>query len=199
MGRVLSRPARLLVTLVVLVILGAATGAATPSAGGLSSASQLGGPDSGPILHAVRIANDGSFDRVVFEFFGSTAPEVTVTGPAANPGSVPFDPSDIPVPVAGAQLVGVRMEPAAATYNAANFPDPLYSGPTSFSPTDTANVVQVVETGDFEMVLNWAIGVRSATTPIVHRLTDPARVVIDIPHASASPAAPVSQPPSFTG
>jgi len=197
--RFLSRPGRLTLALVVLITLGTATGATTPAASGLSGVGRLGGPDSGPILHAVRIGNDGTFDRVVFEFFGDTAPGVTITGPGTNPGSVPFDPTDVPVAVAGSQLVGVRMEPAAATYNAAGFPDPLYSGPTSFLPTDTANVVQVVETGDFEMVLNWAIGMRVGTTPIVHRLTAPARVVIDIPHSTATPAAPVTQPATFTG
>jgi hypothetical protein len=199
MRRFLFRPGRVLLALAVLITLVTTVGATAPAAGGLGSVDALGGPDSGPILHAVRIADDGTFDRVVFEFFSDVKPSVVLSGPTTNTGFVFEDASNNPIPVAGAFVVGVRMEPAAATYNAANFPDPLYSGPTSFLPTDTANIVQVVESGDFEMVLNWAIGVRSATTPVVHVLSDPTRVVVDIPHAVASPASAVTQPPAFTG
>ena len=78
-------------------------------------------------------------------------------------------------------------------------PDVPYAGPTTITPTGTANVVQVVESGDFEAVLNWAIGVKSPTTPKVTVLSDPVRVVVDIPHAAATPASPVTQPATFTG
>jgi hypothetical protein len=114
-----------------------------------------------------------------------------------NPGSIRFDPTDEVIPVAGAQLITVRMTPATATGVVA--PDQPYAGPTTITPTGTANVVQVVEAGDFEAVLNWAIGVRSATTPKVTVLGNPVRVVVDIPHATATPAAPVTQPATFTG
>ena len=99
----------------------------------------------------------------------------------------------------GSQVVTVVMTPAIANYAASDPTDPLYSGPTSFSPGDTANVVQVVEIGDFESVLSWAISYRSAITPTVTVLTSPTRVVVDIPHAAAPAAAAVSQSPGFTG
>jgi hypothetical protein len=41
-------------------------------------------------------------------------------------------------------------------------------------------IQEVVETGDFEAVLNWVIGVNGRTPFEVSTMTDPARVVIDI-------------------
>ena len=65
------------------------------------------------------------------------------------------------------------MSPAIATYAASMPPGPLYSGPNTFSPTETANVVHVVLTGDFESVLTWAIGFRVTAVPQVSELTGP--------------------------
>ena len=152
-----------------------------------------------PVLSEVRIAPHDTFDRVVFEFAGETVPLATIDGPRANgPNAVTADPSGLPVVVGGAQVLTVAMSPAIATYAASLPPGPLYSGPTSFTPTDTENVVQVVQIGDFESVLTWAIGFRSAATPRISVLTAPTRVVVDIPH-TATPAQPATGAPSFTG
>src|SRR4051812_7451476 len=171
------RPARVAMAAVLLAAMCTLFGEVGP--GGPASAQTVDA-----VLVTVRIGNDGSFDRVVFEFRGDVAVQATLGGPSANPGTIGFDPSDEPVAIAGAQLVTVRMTPATATGVVP--PDPAYAGPTSFSPTDTANVVQVVETGDFEAVLNWAIGLRTAATPTLHLLADPVRVVVDIPHRAAT-------------
>jgi hypothetical protein len=152
-----------------------------------------------PVLSEVRIARHDTFDRVVFEFTGEVIPEATIDGPRANgPGAVTGDPSGLPVAVDGAQVLTVSMSPAIASYGASLPPGPLYSGPTSFTPTDTANVVHVVLIGDFESVMTWAIGFRSPATPRVSVLTSPTRVVVDVPHATA-PAQPAAEAPSFTG
>jgi hypothetical protein len=117
----------------------------------------------------------------------------TINGPRANgPNAVTGDPSGLPVAVGGAQVLTVAMSPAIATYAASLPPGPLYSGPTSFMPPDTANVVL---TGDFESVLTWAIGFRSAATPRVSVLTAPTRVVVDIRH-TAAPAQPATGAPA---
>jgi hypothetical protein len=161
------------------------------------TASGVGG-DGVPVLREVRIARHDTFDRVVFEFTGTVLPEARIDGPRANgPGAVTADPSGAPVAVDGAQVLTVAMSPAIATYAASMPTDPLYSGPESFAPTDTVNVVHVVETGDFESVLSWAIGFRVMVTPQISVLTGPTRVVVDIPHTA--PAQPASGAPSFTG
>jgi hypothetical protein len=151
------------------------------------------------VLGEVRIARHGTFDRVVFEFTGEAVPGATINGPRANgPDAVTGDPSGLPIVVGGTQVLTVAMDPAIATYSASLPPGPLYSGPSTFTPTDTANVVQVVLIGDFESVLTWAIGFRSPATPHVSFLTAPPRVVVDIPH-SAAPAEPATRAPNFTG
>jgi hypothetical protein len=165
----------------------------TTSVAGAQSASFLPA-----ILSVVRIGNDGTFDRVVFEFVGDTVPTATLDGPKTNTGTVPSDPSNQPVTIAGASVVTVHMNPAIATYAASN-PPQVYTGPTTFSPTATANVVQVTETGDFESVLSWSIGLKAGTAVTVHVLTNPTRVVVDVPHVAATPAQPVPQTPVLTG
>jgi hypothetical protein len=164
----------------------------------LSGAAHAAGTDGQ--LSQVRVGNDGSFDRVVFEFEGTAIPTVTLTGPQANPGSVPADPSNMPIPVSGAQILTVHMHGAFAA--------PGYTGATTITPTSVTNVVEVVQTGDFEAVLSWTIGMRVATTPVVSTLSDPVRVVVDIPHATnvtttrvtPATAAPIAAAsPTFTG
>ena len=169
----------------------------------LTGLSAAGAPAQTPaflpaILSVVRVGNDGSFDRVVFEFVGDTVPTATLDGPMTNPGSVPSDPSNQPVPIAGASVVTVHMTPAIATYAASN-PPQVYTGPDTFSPITTANVVQVTQTGDFESVLSWSIGLKVGTAVTVQVLTNPTRVVVDVPHVAAAPAQPVAQTPVLTG
>ncbi len=152
-----------------------------------------------PTLQVVRVGNDGTFDRVVFEFSGDVSPGATLVGPVVNDGSLTTDPAGQPVTISGKQLVTVRMSPAIATYAASNPPGPLYSGPTTITPTSTANIVQLTQIGDFESVLQWTIGMKAATAVTVKVLTDPVRVVVDVPHVAAAPAAPVTQTPVLTG
>ncbi len=155
-------------------------------------------------LREVRVGNDGAFDRIVFQLDGTTAPVAELSTVAANPGTVVLDPSGQAVPLAGASSFTVRMRPANATYPlGAN--GPPYAGSTDITPTTTANVVEVRMSGDFEGTLSWAIGIRSATTPKVSTLTNPVRIVVDVPHAATTATtttvtttAAVATP-SFTG
>lgn len=117
---------------------------------------------------------------------------------ANTPGAVTTDPGGDPVTMAGAQVRTVAISPVIATYGASNPPPPLYSGPTTFSPSSTANVVQLTAIGDFEAVLTWAISYRMTARPTLTVLANPTRVVIDIPHTAAV-AGPVHQAPTFTG
>jgi hypothetical protein len=192
MGCVRSRSSRVGMALFLVAVSATSLGMIGPGAIGAGADNEVS------TLQQVRIANDGTFDRVVFEFLGG-APATTLIGPDANTGTVEEDPSGRPVAVAGAQVVTVRMEGAIAMVNTVDSTIPLYSGPTSFSPTDTANIAQVTKTGEFEGVMRWAIGMRSATVVTVQTMTNPDRVVVDVAHAAAVPATPVVQKPKFTG
>ena len=75
-----------------------------------------------PVLSEVRIARHDTFDRVVFEFTGDTAPQATIDGPQANgPGVVTADPSGASVAVDGAQVLTIAMSRRMKTSSMAGF------------------------------------------------------------------------------
>ncbi len=147
----------------------------------------------------------GTFDRVTFHFQTSICIDEPCT-PPDNPQPViaraeyvdpPVlaDPSGQPVPVAGAAVLQLVMTNASGVDLSTDPPVVTYTGPTGIA-ANLPNVVELVETGDFEAVLSWAIGVRSgAGGGSAQVLTDPTRVIVDIPHV----VVPVVASPQFTG
>jgi hypothetical protein len=152
--------------------------------------------EPGPaLLTAVEVQDLGTFDRVTFQFRstpGSTVPTITRAEYVSRP--VLADASGMELPIDGAAVFRIAMSPASGTDVSVNPPETTYTGPTRIR-ADLPSVVELVETGDFEAVLSWAIGLRSGNATITAQvLTDPTRVVVDIPHVTAVVAAP-----SFTG
>jgi len=108
----------------------------------------------------------GTLSDVTVAAAGPCGDEITFTFQGAVPGyrveyqPGPFteDGSGEPATVAGSAFVVVRFEPAYTfDFDAGQA---VYEGPRQLTPADT-NVVQEVEnTGDFEAVLTWVIGVR---------------------------------------
>jgi hypothetical protein len=122
-------------------------------------------------LVAIRAAHHPDYDRVVFEFAGPLPAHRDV-------GYVPEligDPSGLPVPVAGDAILQVRMAVAAGHDE---------NGNVTYGPTRRTyplpNVIQVVNSGDFEGVLTFGIGLARQTTVNTFTLTNPSRVVVDI-------------------
>jgi hypothetical protein len=152
--------------------------------------------EPGPaLLSAVEVQDMGTFDRVTFQFRAepSTLPAITHAEYVSRP--VLADASGMEVPVAGDAVLRIAMSPASTVDGSVDPPVTTYTGPTRIQP-DLPNVVDVVETGDFEGVLSWAIGLRSGEVPAsAVVLTDPTRVVVDIPHVVIA----VVAAPSFTG
>ena len=150
--------------------------AGSPSApAGFSTARVSGASQGLGLLTAVRVGAQPGFDRVVFEF-ESAVPAYVVE---YVPLPLHADPSDLLVPIQGDHAIGVRMEPAAS-YDPSS--DPLrltYLGPTRIT-TSLSTVLEVVKTGDFEAVLNWAIGVDGKQPFKVTVLQGPPRLVIDV-------------------
>ena len=142
-------------------------------------------PKTGPsatsgtaLLTAVRAARHEGFDRVVFEFRNGT------------PGwdvryvdkPVLADASGEEVPVAGQYVLRVRMEPASAVdLNApgGNRVEETYTGPRRFTPA-TPEIAEVVDLGDFEAVLTWAVGLQDHVDFRAFTLASPPRLVIDV-------------------
>ena len=130
------------------------------------------GTDPAPLLTGVRAAHNPGFDRVVFDFYGGLPSSTSaryVDGP-----SIPQDASGLPVYVAGRAILQVTLQDARGH---------KLDG-TDTSPNRTAfalpNVLTVVQSGDFESVVTYGIGVASRQSYRVFTLSNPPRVVVDI-------------------
>ncbi|MBE1496372.1 hypothetical protein H4696_003472 [Amycolatopsis lexingtonensis] len=122
-------------------------------------------------LVAIRAAHHTDHDRVVFEFDGPLPAEREVRYVPEVIG----DPSGLPVPVVGQAFLQVRMAFAAGHDDNGN---PTYGAPQRTYPLP--NVIQVVNAGDFEGVLNFGIGLARQSPVRLSVLSNPSRVVIDI-------------------
>jgi len=127
------------------------------------------------VLTDVRVAGHPCFDRVVFEFRDPGDPGFQV---GYVPGPIVMDGSGAPVEVQGSTFLQIRM-PSATGFDFETS-TPSYNGPTEFTPSDTAQVREVVRTGDFEALLTWVVGLDEQRPFTVNVLHDPTRVVVDI-------------------
>lgn len=123
-----------------------------------------------PVLTEVRAAHHAGYDRVVFEFTGK--------GPSSY--SVHYvtklvaDGSGATVRVHGRAILAVVMR---------DVNNHTVAG-TATTPKREAfalkNVTSTVRSGDFEAVVSYGIGLQKRTTVHTHRLSAPARVVVDV-------------------
>lgn len=149
--------------------------AAGPSFAAGSSAQEQparGGPLS---VVAVRVANHGSFDRVVFELKGRDGGEPGWRVEYVDQPSA--DGSGDPVAVGGAAALAVRI-------SGAGYPDDTgaQDAESVGGPGGAAVVEDVVLGATFEGVYEAWIGTARKAPFRVFRLADPARVVIDVQH-----------------
>jgi hypothetical protein len=125
-----------------------------------------------PLLTGVRASHQPGFDRVVFDFYGGL-PSSTAAS-YSDPPSIPQDASGLPVYVAGRAILQVTFQNARGH---------KVDG-TDTSPNRTAfalpEVLTVVQSGDFESVVTYGIGVASRQSFRVFTLSSPSRVVVDI-------------------
>jgi hypothetical protein len=112
-------------------------------------------PSKAVLLTAVRERSDGCVDHIVFDFMGKypEAPGYSITY-----GTPPFahDGSGAPVAVAGNAFIVVRLSPAYGY----DFETGVqtYNGARRIAANGANHVTEVVETGDFEAVVTWVIG-----------------------------------------
>ena len=129
-------------------------------------------PAPTPLLTGVRAAHHPGLDRVVFDFYGGL-PSGTSTRLVDGP-AIPADASGLPVYVAGRAILEITFRDARGH---------KLDG-TDTSPNRTAfplpNVLTVVQSGDFEGVVTYGIGVASRQSYRVYTLSNPSRVVVDI-------------------
>jgi hypothetical protein len=134
--------------------------AACGSLGGASRAAQTGGHASGTMfLTKLRAARGRCVDRVSFIFRSDRRerPGYTVTYRPAREAQTQ-DGSGRRIKVAGKAFLVVVLRPAATAETNADQLNLTYKGSRRIAPSGMRYVREVVNTGDFEGVVTWAIG-----------------------------------------
>jgi hypothetical protein len=146
------------------------TGVPCPGSGGATAPVTTGKAQVPALLHSVQVTSALCVDLVRFGFTTKTdaSPSCVVS---YQDGPFTADASGRAVSVAGNAFVVVRCTPAYGyDFDSGK---PTYTGAPLITPNGTRWVRQLVETGDFEGVLTWVIGldakrpysVAAATTP----------------------------------
>jgi hypothetical protein len=144
----------------------------------LAFAAAPAGAQSAPTLVAVRAGRHAGFDRVVFEFRGA----VPATRRIRYVDQLTEDASGEPVSLAG----GADLEVVFQGANAHDGGGRPTVSPRRFSPGFTA-LKQVAQTGDFEAVVSYGLGVDRQRPFKVSTLSGPSRLVIDIQTGASPP------------
>jgi hypothetical protein len=147
------------------------------------------GAQSTPVLVDVRAGSHQGFDRVVFEFDGPV-PEHTVS----YVDGLVEDGTGDPVSLSGSADLEVVFQGANAHEEDGS---PTVS-PRRFSPNLTA-VKEIAQTGDFEAVVSYGLGVDQRRPIKVFTLSEPSRLVVDVSTTGAAGPADDSGALPFTG
>jgi hypothetical protein len=139
-------------------------------------------------LTGVGVSAQAGYDQVVFEFAGQV-PGATVSVVSAP---IVADASGQVVPVAGTAFVQITLKPSSGVDLTAPGAPRTYTGPTRIA-LHGASIVEVVQTGDFEGVLTWVVGLTTAVPFTTVTAAAPARLAVDFQHPATSTN------PSFTG
>jgi len=123
----------------------------------------------------VRVGTHTDYDRIVFEYAEAGTPAVLIQH--ATP---PFtkDPSGLPLTVNGSNVLEINLNGATKVADDGSL---TYTGPTDFQP-GYAQLVQLVERGDFEAVNTWYLGLDGGDCIRAAVVTNPSRLVIDVQH-----------------
>ena len=115
-------------------------------------------PSGGMLVNGVEIAptSGGCTDTVVFTFTTNSAPEEPGYSVEYQSGPFSQDGSGAPVAVDGTAFLVVRLEPAYG--NDFESGETTYTGPNELRPEGTRYVEHAVNTGDFEGIVSWVIG-----------------------------------------
>jgi hypothetical protein len=129
-------------------------------------------------LTEVRVGRHEGFDRVVWNFDGP-APSYRI-GYVDLP--VTEDGSGNVVQLEGEAALQAIFSPASGVDMSGPELETVYTGPDRIDgdSAGTTAVRAIVETGDFEATLSWAVGLDAQVPFTVSELSDPTRVVVDV-------------------
>jgi hypothetical protein len=131
----------------------------------------------GVVAHTtdVRVGTHVGYDRIVFEYLEDGTPAFEMR--TARP---PFtqDASGLPMSVNGSPVMQITLNGATKLADDGSL---TYTGDTEFEP-GFAQLVHLIERGDFEAVNSWYVGFNGGDCIRAAVLTDPSRIVIDLQH-----------------
>jgi hypothetical protein len=132
-------------------------------------------PSQPVLLTGVRETGDKCVDHVVFDFRGQYP---NPPGYILNYGTPPFEDagSGKPVPVAGQAFIVVRLSPAYGFDYLTG--TQTYNGPRDIAVHGANHVRDIAETGDFEGVVTWVIGLDTKRPFSVQATGAPARQLV---------------------
>ena len=138
---------------------------------------QDGDPSNFPDFVEVSIESEGATEKVEFRF-----------EPEGDPGDAPqyfvgytdqlvADGEGAPVDVEGEAFVSISFMARGVDLSGEEF-EPIYTGPTEFAP-GFSTVLEVEQTGDFEGLVSWGIGLSSRACFVVEARPD--RIILEFP------------------
>jgi hypothetical protein len=167
-----------------------ATGASSPTQGAIPAngafacTDQRSGGTSGAQLTGVRVAQHPGFDRVTFQFDARSGVPTYKVQPQASAEFVQ-DASGLRLRLEGAAGLRIVFQGSSGIDLSSTPVKQTYSGSRDIK-AGLPMVRELAQTGDFERVLSWGVGLSSAPCMRVTELSNPARLVIDMRAAPAS-------------
>jgi hypothetical protein len=162
---------------------GPTSGASSPDAAGRAPANPAPTTATTPRapresgLTAIRVAEYGAYDRAVFQFANGIPPYTVSYVPVVSQ-----DAKGTAVPLPGRSFLRVVFHPASEATKLPTGP-PGYSPPGTISPY-FPTLLQVSAAGNFEGYVSFGLGLSGRAGYRVYTLTNPGRVVIDLPHVT---------------
>lgn len=129
------------------------------------------------LLTAVRLGSHEGYERIVFEFQGTSVPGYRMQW---TDQPITADGSGEPVEVDGAARLEMVFQPASGVDLSAPELTVTYEGPDRIPTTQTVLITDLVRTGDFEAVLSWVAGATEEVPFRVQTLSSPTRIVVDL-------------------
>lgn len=142
-----------------------------------------GGEDSFVYLTAVRAADQGSSDRIVFEFTPPESGDAKIPKFEVEEVKAPLtkDPSDEAMQVEGERFFRVIFHGATGVELKGETVTERYRGPKEIK-TGLQTLKEAEQQGDFEATLSWVMGLGKLQCPQITVLGDPLRVAFDFSH-----------------
>lgn len=150
-----------------------------PLAGASCEQRQGGDPANTPDFTEVRIEPEGdAVEKVDFRFEGAGGATDAPQWFAGFVDELITDGEGAPVEVEGEAFLSVAFMARGVDLSGETF-EPIYTGPTEFTGTGLSTVLEVEQTGDFEGLVSWGIGLSHEACFVVDEQPD--RLTLEFP------------------